>query len=171
MGAGHRGEQLALVWDSPLAGDVQILDEEGRSVPAGTTGSIAMVQGRTARPPLTTAGNEVGTIAYMAPERLNGVAAPSNDIFSLGVILHQMLTGNIPLGDELDPMPPALEYVVRRCIAANPEERFASADEVLQNFERAYSALSSPPLMRRSINRLSLPLQSGIGRKEFAESN
>ena len=106
---------------------------------------IAMVQGRTASPPLTTAGNEVGTIAYMAPERLNGIAAPSNDIFSLGVILHQMLTGNLPMGDDLDPLPPALEYVVRRCIAAEPEERFASADEVLKNFERAYQALSSPP--------------------------
>jgi serine/threonine protein kinase len=106
---------------------------------------IAMVQGRTASPPLTTAGNEVGTIAYMAPERLNGIAAPSNDIFSLGVILHQMLTGNLPMGDELDPLPPALEYVVRRCIAAEPEERFASAEEVLKNFERAYQALSSPP--------------------------
>lgn len=106
---------------------------------------IAMVQGRTASPPLTTAGNEVGTIAYMAPERLNGIAAPSNDIFSLGVILHQMLTGNLPLGDELDPLPPPLEYVVRRCIAANPEERFASADEALKNFERSYQALSSPP--------------------------
>jgi serine/threonine protein kinase len=106
---------------------------------------IAMVQGRTASPPLTTAGNEVGTIAYMAPERLNGIAAPSNDIFSLGVILHQMLTGNLPMGDELDPLPPALEYVVRRCIAAEPQERFASADEVLKNFERAYQALSSPP--------------------------
>ena len=106
---------------------------------------IAMVQGRTASPPLTTAGNEVGTIAYMAPERLNGIAAPSNDIFSLGVILHQMLTGNLPMGDDLDPLTPALEYVVRRCIAAEPEERFASADEVLKNFERAYQALSSPP--------------------------
>ncbi len=106
---------------------------------------IAMVQGRTASPPLTTAGNEVGTIAYMAPERLNGVAAPSNDIFSLGIILHQMLAGTLPMGDELDPIPPAMEYVVRRCIAANPDDRFATADEVLKNFERAYQNLSSPP--------------------------
>ncbi|HEY6539376.1 MAG TPA: serine/threonine-protein kinase, partial [Ktedonobacteraceae bacterium] len=106
---------------------------------------IAMVQGHTASPPLTTAGNEVGTIAYMAPERLNGIAAPCNDIFSLGVILHQMLTGNLPMGDELDPLSSAMEYVVRRCIAANPEDRFATADEVLKNFERAYQTLSSPP--------------------------
>jgi serine/threonine protein kinase len=121
---------------------------------------IAMVQGRTASPPLTTAGNEVGTIAYMAPERLNGIAAPSNDIFSLGVILHQMLTGNLPMGDELDPLPPALEYVVRRCIAANPEERFASAEEALKNFERAYQTLSSPP--QRLPGMPSMPLDTAL---------
>src|SRR6185437_14642598 len=57
---------------------------------------IASLQGRTASPPLTTAGHEMGTVAYMAPERLSGIAAPSNDIFSLGVILHQMLTGRMP---------------------------------------------------------------------------
>src|SRR5713101_3239735 len=92
---------------------------------------IATVQGRTASPPLTTAGNEVGTIAYMAPERLNGIAAPCNDIF--------------PLGDDLDPLSPPMEYIVRRCMAARPEDRFPSAEDVLKNFERAYQALSSPP--------------------------
>ncbi len=106
---------------------------------------IATVQGRAASPPLTTAGNEVGTIAYMAPERLNGIAAPSNDIFSLGVILHQMLTGNLPLGEDIDTLPGPLDYVVRRCIAARQEERFANADEVLKNFERAYQVVTSPP--------------------------
>lgn len=121
---------------------------------------IAMVQGRPASPPLTTAGNEVGTIAYMAPERLNGIAAPSNDIFSLGIILHQMLTGNIPMADELDPLPPPLEYVVRRCIAPNPEDRFASADEVLKNFERAYQALSSP--LQRLPGMPSVPLNAPL---------
>src|SRR6266404_337590 len=98
---------------------------------------IASVWGNTASPPLTTAGNEIGTIAYMAPERLSGVAAPSNDIFSLGVILYQMLTGNYPVGQQPLNLPEPLEYVVRRCIAIRPEERFATADEVLQNFERA----------------------------------
>src|SRR6266404_7953742 len=52
---------------------------------------IASIQGSMASPPLTTAGTEVGTIAYMAPERLSGMVAPSNDIFSLGSILYQML--------------------------------------------------------------------------------
>ena len=136
---------------------------------------IAMVQGRTASPPLTTAGNEVGTIAYMAPERLNGIAAPCNDIFSLGVILHQMLTGILPLGDELEPLSPAMEYVVRRCIAASPDDRFATADEVLKNFERAYQALSSPPQRLPGLPTASIPvpldpaLTGGISQKPTAE--
>jgi serine/threonine protein kinase len=104
---------------------------------------IASVQGSSASPPLTTAGNELGTIAYMAPERLSGVAAPSNDIFSLGIILYQMLTGHIPVGQEAPDLPQPLEYVVRRCIANSPEDRFATAEEVLKNFERAYQFLST----------------------------
>src|SRR5437588_658820 len=106
---------------------------------------IASVQGSTASPPLTTAGKELGTIAYMAPERLSGVAAPSNDIFSLGVILYQMLTGNFPVGQQAPELPDPLEYVVRRCIANRPEDRFATADEVLQNFEQAYQFLMTLP--------------------------
>src|SRR5579859_6897374 len=102
---------------------------------------IASVQGSAASPPLTTAGNELGTIAYMAPERLSGVAAPSNDIYSLGIILYQMLTGHIPVGEDASDLPQPLEYVVRLCIANRPEERFATADEVLNNFERAYRVL------------------------------
>ena len=107
---------------------------------------IASVQGAAASAPLTTAGNEVGTVAYMAPERLSGVAAPSNDLFSLGVILYQMLTGHFPTPQMNSRLPQPLEYVVRHCIAPRPEDRFASAEEVLQAFERAYQyVIASPP--------------------------
>src|SRR2546427_11764818 len=106
---------------------------------------IASVQGSAASPPLTTAGNEMGTIAYMAPERLEGVAAPSNDIYSLGVILYQMLTGQIPTSGKLVTLPPPLETVVRHCIALNPQDRYASADEVLIAFEYACRSLNVSP--------------------------
>src|SRR2546421_5304522 len=82
---------------------------------------IASLQGGAASAPLTTAGNEVGTVAYMAPERLSGVAEPSNDIFSLGVILYQMLTGHFPTPHMNHRLPQPLEYVVRGCIAPRPE--------------------------------------------------
>jgi serine/threonine protein kinase len=120
---------------------------------------IASVQGSTASPPLTTAGNELGTIAYMAPERLSGVVAPSNDIFSLGVILYQMLTGNFPVGQQAPELPQPLEYIVRRCIANRPEDRFATADEVLQNFEQAYQSLMTSP--QDSSRIISIPVSPG----------
>jgi serine/threonine protein kinase len=120
---------------------------------------IASVQGSVASPPLTTAGNELGTIAYMAPERLSGVAAPSNDIYSLGVILYQMLTGHIPVGEEAPDLPQPLEYVVRRCIANRPEDRFATAEEVLNNFERAYQFLITSPQVPSPVS--SIPVAPG----------
>jgi serine/threonine protein kinase len=114
---------------------------------------IASLQGSSASPPLTTAGNEMGTLAYMAPERANGIAAPSNDIYSLGVILYQMLTGRLSTTGKLDaPMCAAMKKVVQRATAANPDERFASADELLKGFEQAYLvAKTEPPVQAEPI--------------------
>ncbi|GAC1405186.1 MAG: hypothetical protein NVSMB49_24350 [Ktedonobacteraceae bacterium] len=106
---------------------------------------IASIQGTaTASPELTQAGRELGTIEYMAPERLNGVAAPSNDVFSLGVILYQMLTGRLPYEDEPVPLPSPMAYVVKHCTYPDPSKRFANADELLRVFEQAYRAVITP---------------------------
>ncbi|GAC1689064.1 MAG: hypothetical protein PVS3B1_28390 [Ktedonobacteraceae bacterium] len=104
---------------------------------------IAAMQGSQMSAPLTMAGQELGTEAFMAPERLNGSVSPSNDIYSLGVILYLMLTGHLP--EEQDPqvLPQPLERVIARSIADDPADRFASADELLQAFEVAYRALTS----------------------------
>lgn len=113
---------------------------------------IAAIQGMSASPPLTMAGNEMGTVAYMAPERLDGVAAPSNDIYSLGVILYQMLTGHLPTTNYSANIPPPLEYVVSHSIAANPDERFSSAEDLLQAFEYAYQYLMAPEQAASAFN-------------------
>jgi serine/threonine protein kinase len=107
---------------------------------------IASIQGQAAEPPLTTAGTELGTVAYMAPERLFGVAATSNDIFSLGVILYQMFTGQLPAKEQPISVPQPLKYVIDQCMAPLGR-RFNSADEVLDAFEYAYQYLNatSPP--------------------------
>ncbi len=105
---------------------------------------IASDIGTAASPRLTQAGTEMGTVAYMAPERLSGVSAPSNDIYSLGIILYQMLTGQLPSSDWHVTLPPPLEYVINRCIAPDPEARFATAEEVLAAFEYAYKYLNTP---------------------------
>ena len=94
---------------------------------------------------LTTAGHEMGTIAYMAPERLDGIAAASNDIYSLGIILYQMLTGELPDNNSMVKLPQPLDAVIKRCIAQNPADRYADADELLKAFESAYRATRSIP--------------------------
>ncbi|HEU5381405.1 MAG TPA: serine/threonine-protein kinase [Ktedonobacteraceae bacterium] len=110
---------------------------------------IASLQGQSASPPLTTAGHEMGTVAYMAPERLSGIAAPSNDIFSLGVILHQMLTARMPAAtlssnSGAPHLAEPLAQVVRRCIAANPTERYPTVEELLKDFEQVYQQIGQP---------------------------
>lgn len=111
---------------------------------------IATLQGRSASPPLTTAGHEMGTVAYMAPERLSGIAAPSNDIFSLGVILHQMLTGRMPTATTpsssptIPPLAGPLAQVVRHAVASNPNERYSTAEALLKDFELAYQEITNP---------------------------
>ena len=121
---------------------------------------IASLQGMAASPPLTTAGTEVGTLAYMAPERLSGIAAPSNDIFSLGIILYQMLTGQLPATEHRVTLPQPLEYVVNHCIAPLPSDRFGTAEDVLNAFEYAYQYLNASSSQKlASSTPPSLPVQ------------
>ena len=96
----------------------------------------------------TTAGQVMGTMAYMAPERLAGrPATVQSDIYSVGVVLYEGLTGTRPFAaptpiamvhaiDQASPAPlqdccpgldPALVATVERAMARNPDDRFASA--------------------------------------------
>lgn len=101
----------------------------------------------------TATGTVVGTPYYMAPERhlASSAATPQSDIYSLGVLLYEMLTGQIPIGN----FPPLekshgiakpLSDAVQRAIAASPAERFSSAAELQQAIQS--SGTVSP--MRRA---------------------
>jgi len=115
---------------------------------------VAAESKRLSVPEITVSGSFHGAHAYMAPERARGVADARGDIYSLGVVLFQMLVGRPPFESE-DPLelvfahhkepvpafrevrpelsiPQALEAVVRRCLEKRPEERFASMDAVLE---------------------------------------
>src|SRR5205823_1986720 len=95
---------------------------------------------------LTQAGTVLGTAAYLSPEQAAGAeVGPCSDIYSVGAVLYELLSGSTPYRFEslaglaaprtapppLPPhVPPALAEVVARCLAPDPDDRPASAGEL-----------------------------------------
>jgi serine/threonine-protein kinase len=110
---------------------------------------IARVQGSSSEGGLTRTGNVIGTIHYIAPERLKGRPFDGrSDIFSTGVMLYLLLTGQLPFnGEDMtvlqklvnEPHPPlstyianypsALDAIIDRSLAKDAEQRYATAEE------------------------------------------
>jgi tRNA A-37 threonylcarbamoyl transferase component Bud32/outer membrane protein assembly factor BamD (BamD/ComL family) len=93
---------------------------------------------------LTTGNTALGTMNYMAPEqRLDSHSVThSADLFSLGVILYEMLTGRLPIGHFKLPtllrpdVPIGLDAVVKKCLAHQPEDRYKNARAVRDDLAR-----------------------------------
>jgi serine/threonine-protein kinase len=107
---------------------------------------------------LTQTGQMVGTPAFMAPEVVQGQDADArSDIYALGVVLYQMLTGRAPFRAEtplallhahvhtpppaprtiVPSLPPAVDQVLMRALAKDPDARFQTAGALAQAFRAA----------------------------------
>lgn len=85
----------------------------------------------------------VGTPCYMAPELFRGApATPRSDLYSLGVVLHELCTGERPGGALLNTYVPGIDpdfaSVIERCLRDEPEERFVSAEALRDALERLH---------------------------------
>ncbi|MGI8865737.1 MAG: protein kinase domain-containing protein, partial [Rubrobacteraceae bacterium] len=100
-------------------------------------------------------GEIVGSARYMSPEQLRGAEAKAqSDIYSVGVLLYHCLTGEPPFSGDIKSLArqhlkstprsprkinrkisPAMEAVILKCLAKDPEDRYSSADAVLNDLE------------------------------------
>ncbi len=127
---------------------------------------------------VTKTGSVVGTAHYLSPEQALGYAAtPRSDLYSLGVVLYEMLTGKVPHDAETQvgivmkhisgrPLPPKdvnpevpeeLDVVVARLLARDPEDRYRDADELIEDLGRVQR---DEPLAMADTQQLEQPLPS-----------
>ena len=162
-------------------GGVKLLDFGLAKFHAGTAGAgVANSVSRLATEapaskPLTERGTILGTFQYMSPEQLEGKEADArSDLFAFGAVLYEMATGkkaftgssqasligsilrdDPPAITEISPLtPPALNRVVKTCLAKDPEDRFQTAHDVKLQLQwiaegGSQAGLPAPVLARR----------------------
>jgi len=160
-----------------------------KAIPAGAPPASSLTM-TIAGQPLTARGTIVGTFQYMSPEQMEGKEADArSDIFALGAMLYEMVTGKRAfigksqasivaaiLASEPTPIsvaqpmtPPALAQVVKSCLAKDPEERFQTVHDLKLQLkwitEASSSQLSAPAQVRarRMVEKRTLLIAAVVG--------
>ena len=123
------------------------------------------------RSKLTKEGTTVGTVAYMSPEQARGEAVDHRtDIWALGVVLYEMVTGRLPFRGEYEQavlysimneipepltglrtgVPMELERMTNKALAKNPDERYQHVDEMLTDLKNLRRDLDSSSIIQPS---------------------
>jgi tRNA A-37 threonylcarbamoyl transferase component Bud32 len=129
-----------------------LIDKQGR-VKIADFGLAKIVSKEAKDFTLTGVGDVMGTAEYMAPEQRRSSQTVDHraDIYSLGVVFYEMLTGEVPMG-KFDPpskrvqVDVRLDDVVLRTLEREPERRYQKVSEVKTSVEEINSASSSSPL-------------------------
>ncbi len=138
---------------------------------------VSGAEGRLAR---TQVGQMIGTPRYMSPEQALGIPVDKrSDLFSLGVVLYEMVTGKVafpgmglatlaiqiaqervePIARSAADCPPGLRFVIDKLLAKKPEQRFADGDAVYQALTREIAATAEATPGRRGLPlKVKLPL-------------
>lgn len=110
----------------------------------------------------------IGTDAYMSPESFDGKRNAQTDIWSVGVVLYQLLKGSLPfpqehpsermfavLTKEFEPLPDEipsdLRKIVQKALAKQPENRYESAEEMREDLQKALIGIAHPTFAKTEI--------------------
>ncbi len=137
-----------------VEGDRAYLSDFGLAKALGDSGAVS-------------GASVVGTAEYMSPEQWRGGAVgPAADIYSLGCVLYEALTGIVPYArkeaDTEPEMPEGLDAVIERAVSKDPVDRYPSAGELIAAArEHEDASLASTRVLSRSAEHPTVPTRAG----------